>query len=75
MQRWTPALPGALVAISWLAAAEPDLSGPVAFSRHIRPLLSENCFQCHGPDRNQRRADLELQPAWQALQVNEALAP
>ncbi|MGK0187999.1 MAG: hypothetical protein ACI9R3_003791 [Verrucomicrobiales bacterium] len=32
----------------------------VRFSREILPLLSENCFQCHGPDANHRKADLRL---------------
>ena len=32
----------------------------VDFSKDVLPILSNNCFQCHGPDAAQRAAELRL---------------
>ncbi|MFZ9980125.1 MAG: PSD1 and planctomycete cytochrome C domain-containing protein [Opitutales bacterium] len=33
---------------------------PISFSRQIRPILSENCIACHGPDEKARKGKLRL---------------
>src|ERR1700676_2638585 len=32
----------------------------VDFDREIRPILSDRCFACHGPDQKQKMANLRL---------------
>jgi len=39
----------------------------ISFNHHVRPILSENCFYCHGPDPKQREADLRLDLAEAAV--------
>jgi hypothetical protein len=36
------------------------MSGKVDFSREILPIISDNCFKCHGPDANTRETDMRL---------------
>src|SRR5216117_88819 len=46
----------------------------VQFNRDVRPILSENCYACHGPDKNQRKAKLRLDDREVALE-REAIVP
>jgi hypothetical protein len=61
-----------LVAVSPpLWSAEP---AKVEFNRDVRPILSDNCFLCHGPDKNRRKGDLRLDLRDEALKA-EAFVP
>ena len=44
-----------VVGITVVGAAE-----PISFNRDIQPIFAEHCLQCHGPDAEQRAADLRL---------------
>ncbi|MDN5202015.1 PSD1 and planctomycete cytochrome C domain-containing protein [Fulvivirgaceae bacterium BMA10] len=41
-------------------AGKVSIPQKVDFNFHIRPILSDKCFTCHGPDANKRKADLRL---------------
>jgi hypothetical protein len=48
----------------------------VDFSRDVLPILSDNCFQCHGPDAKARKAGLRLDSEQGALRkANAVIAP
>src|SRR5438445_2692259 len=56
------------------AAATAKSSDKVSYNRDIRPILSDNCFFCHGPDPKKRKAKLRLDIREEAL-AKEAFVP
>ena len=62
------------VAFHLLLFAGVLLGEDVSFNSDIRPILSENCFTCHGPDSNARQAGLRLDRRDNALAA-KAIVP
>lgn len=46
-----------LIAVGVLPAVRTDGAEAIDFNRDIRPILSDNCFKCHGPDSKGRDGD------------------
>ena len=49
-----------LLAAPAFASGASQANASVKFNRDIRPILAENCYACHGPDNNARKAKLRL---------------
>ncbi len=50
-------------------------SSSVDFNRDIRPIFSETCFKCHGPDANKRKAKLRMDTREGAFADREGIRP
>src|SRR5262245_47602750 len=59
-----------LLTVSAATAAEP---APVDFARDVLPILSDNCYKCHGPDVKARKGDLRLDTKEDALRTENAV--
>ncbi len=53
-----------LLFLVFLSACTPNSAKPlpdvIEFNRDVRPIFADLCFSCHGPDKNQRKAELRL---------------
>src|SRR5215208_7758848 len=61
-------LPGIVFVCTLTAAAAPA----VKFNRDVRPIMSDTCFRCHGPDAKSRMAGLRLDIRDEALKKTKS---
>ena len=56
----------------WAMLPAAAQTGRVSFNRDIRPIMSDTCFRCHGPDKNSRMAGMRLDIRDEAVKPTRA---
>src|SRR4051794_3760334 len=65
---------GLAISVAAMACATmPAIAAPekIEFNRDVRPILSENCFKCHGPDAKERKGERRIDTAEGAIAEHE----
>ena len=77
-----PSIRCCLAVLGVVVAAAPALAAPptsgssaVDFVRDVRPILSDNCFFCHGPDPKHREGELRLDQREGLFRVKDGVSP
>src|SRR6202035_5103477 len=58
----------------WTCIAQAAEDRKVSYNRDVRAILSENCFYCHGPDKNHRDGKFRLDQRESAI-AKRAIVP
>ncbi len=69
MNNHTKSLPAVLAAFAFLCCGVG--AQEVSFNDHVRPILSDKCFHCHGPDATNQESDIRLDTRGHALEAIE----
>ena len=70
--RWALLAAAGLVPLAALAAGPRPKGAPVDYNRDVRPILSKNCFACHGMDPKKRAAGLRLDVRDEAVRAQKS---
>ena len=72
--RWISLHPLCSLCALWLLIVG-SVQAQIDFNRDIRPILSDNCFACHGPDKKKRKSSLRLDTFKGATEGGELADP